>query len=132
MTPGQPEFLSLEEILAIHLDQTQRYGGSQAVRDMGLLQSAVAMPAATFGGQLLHADIFEIAAAYVYHLVQNHPFIDGNKRVGAVAADVFLALNGVELVAGQDDYASLVLSVAQGTLAKPDIASFFRSNTKPK
>jgi death on curing protein len=132
MKPGQPELLSLEDVLAIHLDQTRRYGGSQGVRDMGLLKSAVAMPAATFGGRLLHVDIYEMAAAYVFHLVQNHPFVDGNKRVGAVAADVFLALNGIELVADEESYALLVLSIARGDLAKPEIADFFRSNTKLK
>ncbi len=108
----EPEFLTLEEVVAIQRDQIHRYGGSFGVRDWGLLKSAVAMPAATFGGQFLHADLLEMAAAYLYHIVQNHPFIDGNKRVGAVTSDVFLALNDVTLIATEDDYAELVLAVA--------------------
>jgi death on curing protein len=101
-----------------------------SVCDWGLLKSAIAMPAATFGGQFLHADLCEMAAAYLFHLVQNHPFIDGNKRVGAVAADVFLHINGRELVADQDDYADLVLSVASGVTSKSAVAEFFRAQTE--
>lgn len=124
-----PTFLALDEVVAIHRDQTERYGGSLGVRDWGLLQSAVAMPAATFGGQFLHTNPCEMAAAYLFHIVQNHPFIDGNKRVGAVTADVFLALNGMQLTASEDDYAELVLSVARGEMSKSAVAEFFRANT---
>lgn len=124
-------FLTLDEIVAIHRDQIERYGGSLGVRDWGLLQSANAMPAAAFGGQYLHTDLCEMAAAYLFHIVQNHPFIDGNKRIGAVAADVSLALNDQQLIAGQDDYAELVLSVARGETSKSAAAEFFRANTKP-
>ena len=124
-------FLTLDELVAIHRDQIERYGGSLGVRDWGLLQSAVAMPAVTFGGRYLHGDLYEMAAAYLFHIVQNHPFIDSNKRVGAVAADVFLALNNTQLVADQDDYADLVLSVARGESGKSDVAAFFRANTMP-
>jgi death-on-curing protein len=127
----EPLFLTLSEVIAIHRDQIERYGGSLGVRDLGLLQSAVAMPAAAFGGQYLHGDLCEMAAAYLFHIVQNHPFIDGNKRVGAVAADVFLAMNDVELTAGQDDYAELVLSVARGETSKSAVAEYFRANTAP-
>ena len=92
-----PEFLALDELVEIHRDQVARYGGARGIRDLGLLQSAIAQPCATFGGRYLHADLFEMAAAYLFHVVQNHPFIDGNKRVGAVAAIVFLELNAVEV-----------------------------------
>ena len=126
-----PLFLALDEVVAIHRDQLERYGGSKGVRDWRLLQSAIATPAATFGGQYLHSDLCEMAAAYLFHIVQNHPFIDGNTRVGAVAADVFLALNDVRLVASQDDYAELVLSLARGETSKSAVAEFFRANTKP-
>jgi death-on-curing protein len=122
-------FLTLEEVVAIHRDQIERYGGSLGVRDWGLLRSAIAMPAATFGGQFLHADLCEMAGAYLFHIVQNHPFIDGNKRVGAVVADVFLALNDIQLDASEDDYAELVLSVARGETSKSGIAEFFKSHT---
>ena len=127
----EPTFLTLDEIVAVHRDQITRYGGSEGVRDWGMLQSAVAMPAATFGGRYLHPDLCEMAAACLFHLVQNHPFIDGNKRVGAAAADVFLALNGVRLTAEEDAYAEMVLSVARGETPKSAVAEFLRANTEP-
>ena len=85
-----PLFLSAGDVIEIHADQIQRYGGSLGIRDVGLLHSALGMPEAGFGDQYLHAGLFEMAAAYFYHIVQNHPFIDGNKRTGAMAAFVFL------------------------------------------
>jgi death-on-curing protein len=127
----EPTFLTLDEVLAIHRDQHDRYGGSDGVRDWGLLQSAIAMPAATFGGQFLHSDVCEMAAAYLFHIVPNHPFFDGNNRVGAVAAYVFLALNDTQLTADNDTYADLVLTVACGETPKSAVAEFFRANTTP-
>src|SRR5213592_216486 len=124
-----PTFLSLDEVLEIHCDQLARYGGAAGIRDLGLLQSALAQPQATFGGQFLHADLFEMAAAYLFHLVQNHPFVDGNKRVGTVAAIVFLRLNGYSLTAAEDAYADLVLAVAQGQADKEQIALFLRQQS---
>src|SRR5438876_1166054 len=118
----------LDEIVAIHRDQIDRYGGSLGVRDMGLLQSAVAMAAATFGGQFLHTSLCEMAAAYLFHLVQNHPFVDGNKRAGAVAALVFLRLNDRDIKATNLELESLVLSVAQGQADKAAIATFIREH----
>jgi death-on-curing protein len=125
----EPSFLTLEEVVAIQRDQIERYGGSLGVRDWGLLKSAVAMPAATFGGQFLHGDLYEMAAAYLFHIVQNHPFIDGNKRVGAVAADVFLALNDMTLIAVNDNFAEVVLAVARGKSSKSAVAEFLRANS---
>ena len=127
----EPTFLAIDEILAIHQDQIARYGGQEGVRDWPLLQSALAMPAAAFGGQYVHSDLCEMAAAYLFHLVENHPFLDGNKRVGAVAADVFLALDDVRLTAGQDAYADWVISVAGSQTSKSAVAEFFRANTEP-
>lgn len=121
-------FLTLGEVVAIHQDQIRRYGGSEGVRDWGLLKSAVAMPAAMFGGQFLHSELTEMAAAYLFHLVANHPFIDGNKRVGAAAADVFLALNGWQLTADEATYADLVISVAASKTGKSEVAEFIRNN----
>ena len=80
----QPVFLDIERIRQTHVNLIEHYGGAEGVRDVGLLQSAIAMPQASFGGEFLHKDLFEIAAAYLYHIVQNHPFVDGNKRTGAV------------------------------------------------
>ena len=127
----EPTFLTVDEVLAIHRDQIARYGGTEGVRDWRLLQSAIAMPAAAFGGQFLHCDLCQMAAAYLFHLVQNHPFIDGNNRVGAVAAYVFLALNDVRPTADNDTYADLVLTVARGETPKSAVAEFFRANTIP-
>jgi len=123
------EFLGLDDVLEIHRDQIERYGGLFGIRDMGLLQSAIAMPAAGFGAQYLHGDIFEMAAAYLFHITQNHPFVDGNKRTGAVAAVVFLEMNGVELNADEDELESLVRSVATGESDKAAAATFFRDNS---
>ena len=124
----QPIFLTLDEIVEIHRDQIARYGGSEGIRAFGMLQSAVAVPAAGVGERFLHTDLCVMAAAYLFHVVQNHPFIDGNKRVGAVAAHVFLALNQKRLIADQTSYADLVLSVACGETPKSAVAEFFRSN----
>lgn len=89
-----PDFLSLEDAILIHQDQIERYGGSPGIRDLDLLKSALAMPRAGAFGQYFHAALFEMAAAYLFHIVMDHPFIDGNKRVGAVAAFVFLKRTG--------------------------------------
>ena len=124
-----PTFLTLDEIIDIHRDQIARYGGAEGIRDFGMLQSAVAMPAAGFSGQFIPADPCEMAAAYLFHIVQNHPFIDGNKRVGAVAAYVFLAMNNLHLTADSSTYAELVFSVACGKTPKSAVADFFRANT---
>ena len=127
----EPTFLSLPEIVAIHRDQITRYGGSEGLRDWSLLQSAVAMPAAAFGGRFLHTDLCEMAAAYLFHLVKNHPFVDGNKRVGAVTALVFLTLNGFDFFAPEEDFAEMVLAVARGEMDKGQVAVFIRSWSKP-
>ena len=121
-------FLTLEEILEIHSDQISRYGGSPGIRDMGLLQSALAMPSMGIGESYFHNDIFEMAAAYLFHLTQNHPFVDGNKRVGVAAALVFLALNGVELEADEGEVEMVARKVAQGNLDKTQASEFLKDN----
>ncbi|MCL4236133.1 MAG: type II toxin-antitoxin system death-on-curing family toxin [Deltaproteobacteria bacterium] len=126
----EPTFLTVEELLEIHADQVTRYGGSPGLRDEGLLRSAAAMPSSTFGGEFLHADLAEMAAAYLFHIVANHPFIDGNKRTGAAAAIVFLEMNDSELMATEGDYEALVLAVAKDEADKTRIAEFFRRYIK--
>lgn len=122
-------FLSREELLDIHRDQIERYGGSHGIRDPGLLDAAMAMPESGFGEKYLHADIFEMAAAYLYHLTQNHPFVDGNKRVGAMAAYTFLHLNGYDLDESlEDDLEALVLSIASGKSGKPEASIFLKNH----
>lgn len=118
------EFLTLDEVLSLHADQIARYGGSALVRDVGRLESALAMPAATFGGEFLHASLDEQAAAYLFHLVKNHPFVDGNKRTGLVAMLAFLGLNGRRLEAPDDALTDLVLGVAEGRVTKAEVAVF--------
>jgi len=120
------KFLTLTEVLKIHRDQISRHGGTTGIRDIELLKSALGMPATTYGGEFLHTDVFEMAAAYLFHLVKNHPFVDGNKRVGAVAALVFLLLNDHVFDAPEDDFAEMVLSVARGEIDKAEVAVFIR------
>jgi death-on-curing protein len=127
----EPSFLTLDEVLAIHADQVERYGGLPGVRDLGLLESALAAPQAEFGGQLLHPTVEEMAGAYLFHLVKNHPFADGNKRVGLAAALAFLGLNDLRLDAEEDDVVELVLAVAAGTAGKPEVAVFLRAHLVP-
>ena len=122
----------MSEVLEIHSDQIERYGGENGIRDLGLLQSALAMPAAGFGEHYFHEDLFEMAAAYLFHITSNHPFVDGNKRTGAVAALVFLDLNDIEFEADEDAFEKAVIAVAEGKLNKATIATFFRDNAHPK
>lgn len=129
MTELTPVFLSLAECLEIHRDQIGRYGGAVGIRDLGLLESAVAMPQVGFADEFLHADLFEMAAAYLFHIVKNHPFIDGNKRVGAMSAYVFLRLNGLDLQASNESFEELVRDVAEGKAEKRMVAEFLRVQT---
>ena len=121
-----PVFLKRDEVLAVHADQIARYGGSPGLRDAGGLESAISQPMSAFGGNWLHADRFQMAAAYLFHLVQGHPFIDGNKRVGAAAGLVFLLMNSAEIEADENDLVELVLGVARGQLGKDAVADFLR------
>ena len=121
-------FLTLDDIIESHQNQIETYGGSPGIRDIGLLESAIAQPEASFDGQYLHADIFEMAAAYLYHLVMNHPFVDGNKRVGLEAALIFLEINNENLSASDEELVDLVLKTTAGQVGKREIAEFFRSH----
>lgn len=124
-------FLSVENVLAIHGRQLDVTGGLAGVRDRALLESAVATPQAAYSGQFLHRDLAEMAAAYLFHLCKNHPFFDGNKRVAAAVAVVFVEANGQVFEADQDEFAEMVLQVARGTADKPAIAQFFRDHLRP-
>ena len=120
-------FLTLDDIIESHQNQIDTYGGSHGIRDIGLLESAIAQPEASFGGQYLHADIFEMAAAYLYHLVMNHPLVDGNKRVGLEAALIFLEINNENLNCSDEELVDRVLKTTAGQVGKREIAEFFRS-----
>ncbi len=122
---GDPIFLSLEEVLQIHQHQIEAYGGDPGVRDLGLVESAIAQPGQGFGGELLHPDIASMAAAYFFHISKNHGFVDGNKRTGAHAALVFLGMNGREVVYPEDEAVGLALRVADSKATKEQVITFF-------
>ena len=111
---GEPELLDIEDVLELHALQLARYGGASDVRDRKLLESAVAHPQATFDGAFVHGDLFAISAAYLFHIVQDRPFVDGNKRTGLLAALAFLELNGISLAHGSAGLYELTLGVAEG------------------
>ena len=123
----EPLFLSLDEVLEIHEQQIERYGGSAGLRDGAGLESAVATPQATFGGEFLHTSIPAMAAAYIFHLCQNQAFIESNKRVGANAAITFLPMNNWEPTFAEKELVDLVLAVASGGLGKSQLIEIFES-----
>lgn len=122
----EPWFLEVSHVLRIHQSLIETYGGLTGIRDSGLLHSAVAAPQSTFDGLYLHADLFEMAAAYFFHLVKNHPFVDGNKRTGAATAIIFLSMNDIEIEADEDGLVELTIATASGERDKTTIADFFR------
>lgn len=124
-------FLASEEVLHIHDREVAREGGSLGLRDLHMLESAVAMPQAGFGGEYLHEDLFEMAAAYLFHVVMNHPFIDGNKRTGFAAALAFLDVNGFQVVMEQEAAYDLVIGVCEGTVTKRQLADSLRTHSVP-
>lgn len=124
-------FLELDDVLTIHTDQISRYGGTSEIRDIGLLESAVSMPQSAFAGKFAHKDMYEMAAAYLYHIAMNHPFVDGNKRTALVCAIVFLELNGVHVKPDHKAFTDFVFSVAQGQKDKNQIAGFFKHHSEP-
>jgi death-on-curing protein len=126
VTSEIPEFLDLEDVLELHTLQLARYGGADGVRDRGLLESALAQPQATFDGEFVHPDLFAMAAAYLFHVVQNHAFIDGNKRTGLLAALVFLDVNGISITHGSPGLYELTLGVAEGRVTKIAVAETLR------
>jgi death-on-curing protein len=111
-------FLSLEEVLFIHQDQIANYGGSPEIRDEGLLESAITQPMTTFGGQELHPSVFDKAAAYLFHICSNHPFVDGNKRTALASALVFLELNNITIEDPEDSLYDIVIRIATGNSSK--------------
>lgn len=119
-----PKFIPLSVVLAIHDDQIASFGGTPGLRDEGLLQSALAQPQASFDGQLLHPTIAEQAAAYLYHLAMNHPFLDGNKRTAFAVMDTFLRLNGYSLNLPNDRTYQFVMQVVESRMSKDELSSY--------
>jgi death on curing protein len=114
------------EVLIILQDQIRRYGGAYGVRDTGLLSSALSMPSATFEGKYLHKDLYEQAAAYTFHISQNHPFVDGNKRTALATALVFLEVNGIEINDSKEELYEMMMELAKGKRDKEQVASLLR------
>jgi death on curing protein len=121
-----PEFLTIDDVLKIHEEQLKRFGGHGGLRDQALLESAVAQPRTTFGGEYLHEDLFAMAAAYLFHIVRNHPFVDGNKRTGYIVAFTFLDINGVLIPGSSPTYYEATIQVAEGKLDKTGLAELLR------
>jgi len=120
-------FLTLSEVVDIHADQIARYGGSDGIRNINLLSAAVAMPFASFSGEYFHSDIYEMAAAYAFHICQNHPFVDGNKRTALASALVFLDMNGKGIIDETGKFYDAMMSLAAGQLSKQEFANILRS-----
>lgn len=123
-------FLTLEQVLAVHQRMIRDFGGEGGLRDLGLLEAAVAMPAAQVARRYLHPSLAAMAAAYLFHLCRNHPFVDGNKRTAVAAAEVFLLVNGCELAASDAELVDLTLGVADGTVSKQETVRFFQRHVK--
>jgi death on curing protein len=122
-------FITLQEIIEDQAEIVDKYGGATGIRDMGLLASAIEMPKAMMFGEYLHPTIFDKAAAYLFHIICNHPFIDGNKRAGTAAALTFLRQNDV-LIKFTDEESSafeeLIVDTANGKITKEQIANFLK------
>lgn len=125
MTDAQ--FLTVDNVLRLHAQSIERFGGRDGVRDIGLLESAVGMPMATYGGELLHPDIAAMAGAYLFHISKAHAFVDGNKRTAWAAALVFVVLNGHDIEASNDEVIEIGLAVADGSMAKSELIERLRA-----
>jgi len=126
------KFLTLSEIMLILEDQIRHYGGIYGVRDLNLLSSAIYMPESSFGGQYLHETIPAMAAAYTFHICQNHPFLDGNKRVALASSLVFLDINGYEFNCEEEELYNEVMNVAKGETKKQELIKFYEKYSKKK
>ena len=125
-------FVSVGDAIIIHRRMVDEFGGDSGLRDRGLLESALAMPKAMFGGDYLHVDLPSMAAAYHYHLCANHPFIDGNRCVAVAVAEVFLRANGLQLEATDDEIVELTLAVASGATGKPEVIDFYVKHVRER
>jgi death-on-curing protein len=125
-------FLSVEDVLLLHSDTMSHEGGLSGIRDHGLLDAAVAMPRQQFGGEYLHPGVPAMASAYLYHLAQNHPFHDGNKRVAVMAAYVFLDVNGWDLRVSPSELERITRQVASGETKKDDLIEWMGQHARPR
>jgi death-on-curing protein len=124
-------FLTFAEVLELHQSVLERWGGAGGIRDINALESALAQPRQSFGGTDLYPDIASKAAALCFSLVLNHPFIDGNKRIGHAAMEVFLMVNGQELRALVDDQERTILDLAAGQLSRDAFLEWVKQHVTP-
>jgi len=124
------EYLSLAQLLRLHEMQIRAFGGSTGVRDRGGAEAAFGRPSMTFGGEDLYPDIEAKAAALMHSLVMNHPFVDGNKRAGAAAAELLLNVNGVDLTAEDEELLHITLAVARGEVNAEALAIWLRQRSR--
>ena len=123
------KFIPKEIILFFHEQLVKNYGGSFGIRDENLLDSALEQPKATYQGEYLHNSLLKMAAAYGYHLCNNHPFIDGNKRIAFVAMDTFLQKNNLEITASEKEAYKMMIQVSSGQLSKKELTLWLENNT---
>ena len=121
-------YISLDAVLALHRRIIQTSGGSEGVRDQGGLESAIAQPLMTFGGQDLYPTVIEKAAALCFSLIRNHPFVDGNKRVGHAVMEEFLIFSGYRIDAAVDMQEQIILGVASGEVSCEQLAEWLREH----
>jgi len=126
------KFLTLSEVLLILEDQIRNYGGTYGIRDINLLSSAIYMPESSFNGQYLHETIPAMAAAYAFHICQNHPFIDGNKRVALASSLVFLDINEYEFSCKDEILYNVIMDVAKSEIKKEGLITFYEKHSKKK
>jgi len=126
------KFLTLSEVLLILEDQIRNYGGTYGVRDINLLSSAIYMAESGFGGQYLHKTIPSMAAAYAFHICQNHPFIDGNKRAALASSLVFLEINGYEFNCRDEILYKKFMDLAKGEIKKEELIKFYEGHSGKK
>lgn len=118
------EYLTVEQVIEIHEEMLHRYGGLAGIRDANLLQSSVFLPQTCAFGQELYPTIYDKAAAYIFFIVRNHPFIDGNKRTGYLAGIIFLKANNIDLMFKKEDLEDIVVDIAKGKYGKEQLAYF--------
>ena len=126
------KYLNKDILVEFHKNQIEQYGGSQGIRDEGLLESALAQPEASFGGQDLQQSLFEKAAAYGFHLCMNHPFYDGNKRIALIAMYTFLHVNGYRITADKKSIFAVMVDLASGSIPKDELADFLKNNSEKR
>jgi death on curing protein len=124
--------LDKDTVLTFHQDQLKRYGGKQGVRDEELLESALSQPRASFEGDYVREDLFHMAAAYGFHLCQNHPFYDGNKRTALIAMYTFLYVNGYQIVADKKSLFAIMMDLANGKVNKEELAGYLKKYSRKR